>query len=270
MAPLLLFVQGDVTLLSQPQLAIVGSRNPSASGLEFAKQFAKDMIRADLVVTSGMALGIDGAAHRGALAANGKTIAVLGTGPDTIYPKHHQQLAEEIVANGATVTEFPTGVKALPAHFPRRNRIVSGLSLGVLVIEASLRSGSLITARLAAEQGREVFALPGSIKNSLARGCHYLIRQGAKLVESADDIFAELGPLISAQHTQSIENNGKITPPGLDINTVKVLKALDYAPTSIDTLVARTGLTVCEIASMLLILELKGCISQSSSGYLRE
>jgi len=193
--PPLLFVRGDPAVLSRPQLGIVGSRNPTPGGRSLAEDFARSLSRCGLVVTSGMALGIDAAGHRGALRGGGTTLAVAGTGPDRIYPARHRDLARAIVEQGAIISEFAPGTPALPSNFPRRNRIISGLSLGVLVVEAACRSGSLITARLAAEQGREVFALPGSIHNPLARGCHHLIRQGAKLVEDIEDIVEELGPL---------------------------------------------------------------------------
>lgn len=208
-APPLLFVMGDPEVLHQPALAIVGSRNPSGNGRRTATDFAADLIRYGLVVTSGLAVGIDAAAHRGALAAGGLSVAVCGTGLDTVYPRSHARLAEELAAEGALISEWPPGTPALPAHFPRRNRIISGLTLGTLVVEAALRSGSLITARLAAEQGREVFAIPGSIDNPLARGCHALIRQGAKLVESAADILEELPAQIA---TLRPEHSGQASP----------------------------------------------------------
>jgi DNA processing protein len=194
--PLVLFVKGDKKILSQRQLAIVGSRSATAAGLKNAEQFAYLLAQAGLAITSGLALGIDGAAHRGALAAKGKTIAVCGTGLNHLYPKSHRSLSEKMIEDGgALVSEFPLTMLPRPENFPRRNRIIVGLSLGVLVIEAALKSGSLITARHALEQGREVFALPGSIHNPLAQGCHHLIRQGAKLVERMDDIFEELSGL---------------------------------------------------------------------------
>ena len=194
--PLVLFVNGDVQLLSMPQLAVVGSRHPSKEGLQNARAFASYLASAGLVVTSGLALGIDAAAHQGAL-EGGRTIAVLGTGPDRVYPARHHELAHRIVQQGGTlVSEFPPGTAPAAENFPRRNRVISGLALGVLVVEAALRSGSLISARLALEQGREVFAIPGSIHNPLARGCHALIRQGAKFVETGQDIAEELGALV--------------------------------------------------------------------------
>ena len=202
-APLALFVEGDAGVLGLPQLAMVGARNPTAIGRDTAAQFAEHLAHAGLAITSGLALGIDAASHRGALAGEGRTIAVQGCGPDRVYPAEHAALAREIAARGALVTEFPTGVPPLPEHFPRRNRIISGLAVGTLVVEAALASGSLITARLAAEQGREVFAIPGSIHSPLSRGCHRLIRQGAKLVESAEDIFTELGALLAGLRNEA-------------------------------------------------------------------
>lgn len=204
--PVMLYVMGDRRVLSRPQLAIVGSRNPTPMGRENARAFAKSLAGAGLVITSGMALGIDGAAHRGALEAGGKTIAVAGTGLDRVYPSRHRDLAHDIVRHGALVSEFPLGTPPKPENFPVRNRLISGLSLGTLVVEAALQSGSLITARLATEQGREVFAIPGSIHSPQSRGCHALIRQGVKLVETAQDILEELGPLASVAHQAAQEN----------------------------------------------------------------
>src|SRR6266850_2310392 len=200
-APLALYVEGNPAVLNEPQLAIVGSRNPTAAGLETAHAFAEFLGATGLTITSGLAEGIDGAAHRGALAGGGCTIAVCATGLDLVFPREHARLAREIAGRGALVSEFPIGTPARRANFPQRNRIISGLSFGTLVVEAARRSGSLITARHAGEQGREVFAIPGSIHNPLARGCHALIRQGAKLVESAEDVLAEL-PALAAAHAE--------------------------------------------------------------------
>ena len=192
-APAILFVRGNVARLSDFQIDIVGSRHPTSVGINTAMQFARHFSCLGITVTSGLALGIDGAAHKGALLGKGSTVAVLGHGLDRIYPSSHQILAEEILERGGTlVSEFPPGISPAPSHFPRRNRIISGLTLGTLVVEAALKSGSLITAQLALEQGREVFAIPGSIHNPLARGCHALIREGAKLVETASDVLEEL------------------------------------------------------------------------------
>ena len=268
-APLVLFVEGTAAALSLPQLAIVGSRNPTQLGRDTAQQFAEHLASAGLAITSGLALGIDAAAHRGALAAGGSTVAVLGCGLDTVYPREHAGLAREIAASGALVSEMPTGTPPLRQHFPRRNRIISGLSVGTLVVEAALQSGSLITARLASDQGREVFAIPGSIHNPMARGCHRLIRQGAKLVETADDIFTELGALLAGlragAHVEAPdvqEDSG----PALDKDYEILLDALGFAPAGIDTLVARTGLAADAVASMLLILELDGRVAQQPGG----
>jgi DNA processing protein len=265
-APPLLFVVGDPEVLRQPALAIVGSRNPSGNGRRTATDFAADLIRYGLVVTSGLAVGIDAAAHRGALAAGGLSVAVCGTGLDTVYPRSHARLAEELAAEGALISEWPPGTPALPAHFPRRNRIISGLTLGTLVVEAALRSGSLITARLAAEQGREVFAIPGSIDNPLARGCHALIRQGAKLVESAADILEELPAQIA---TPRPEHSGQASPdpiPSPDPERQALLDALGHGSASLDELVERAGLTPQTLSSMLLTMELQGLVEVLPGG----
>jgi DNA processing protein len=290
-APIGLFVRGDPAVLSLPQLAIVGSRNPTAGGRDNATSFAAHLAQCGLAVTSGLAIGIDAAAHQGALAAGGATVAVCGTGLDIDYPAANGALAEAIAKRGALVSEFPLGTPALQANFPRRNRVISGLSLGTLVVEAAVRSGSLITARLAAEQGREVFAIPGSIHNPLARGCHQLIRQGAKLVEIGDDIFAELRALVGAhvsagasalapalQVAVSDERNSGAAGPGaraaaapiLDKAYEILLDALGFEPAGVDTLVERTGFAADEVASMLLILELDGELESRPGGrYVR-
>ena len=268
--PPLLFVRGEPALLSRPQLAIVGSRNPSAGGCSLAEDFARALGRAGLVITSGMALGIDAASHRGALQAKGETLAVAGTGPDRIYPARHRSLAQAIVAQGAIISEFSPGTPALPGNFPRRNRIISGLSLGVLVVEAACKSGSLITARLAAEQGREVFALPGSVHNPLARGCHQLIRQGAKLVETIDDIIEELGPLAAVSEPGSTAaGQAESDTAALPDEQRQLLASLGFEPVSIDTLVERCGLTADVVSSMLLNMELQGCVTSSGGRYCR-
>lgn len=268
--PPLLFVRGDPGLLSRPQMAIVGSRNPSSGGRSLAEDFAQSLGLAGLVVTSGLALGIDAASHRGALRAGGNTVAVAGTGPDRIYPARHRELAQSIVERGAIVSEFSPGTPALPANFPRRNRIISGLSLGVLVVEAACKSGSLITARLAAEQGREVFALPGSIHNPLARGCHRLIRQGAKLVEEVNDILEELGPLAAFTTQQLAENTaGDVDSDAVPGDQQQLLVALGFEPVSIDALVARSGLTADVVSSMLLNMELQGRVTSNGGHYCR-
>lgn len=270
-APLALFVRGDASLLAQPQLAVVGSRNPTAAGRETAQAFAAHLARCGLVITSGLALGIDAAAHEGALAAGGATIAVCATGLDRVYPAAHRPLAERIAAQGALVSEYPPGTPPRAEHFPRRNRIISGLTLGTLVVEAALRSGSLITARLAAEQGREVFAIPGSIHNPLARGCHRLIREGAKLVESAQDILEELAPQLGACLTAAPPSApAPRTPDTLDPDYRRLLDALGFAPASVDALVERTGFSADVVSSMLLLLELTGKVASAPGGrYVR-
>lgn len=269
--PPVLFVHGQPSLLSLPQLAIVGSRNPSPAGAETAAQFATYLAGSGLVISSGLALGIDAAAHEGALAAKAPTIAVAGTGLDRVYPARHRTLAHAIAERGALVSEFPIGTPPLPQNFPRRNRLISGLSLGILVVEAALQSGSLITARLGAEQGREVFAVPGSIHNPLARGCHRLIRDGAKLVETAQDIWEELGALAGVNvDLQPHEKSSKIDAPANDPEYQVVLDCLGYDPLPIDILVERCGLTAEAVSSMLLVLELQGRITALPGGrYLR-
>lgn len=262
-APPLLFVNGRTELLQTPQLGIVGSRNPSAGGHDNAFNFARSLTRAGLTVTSGLALGIDAAAHQGALAGNGQTVAVTGTGLDRVYPARHHELAHEIAARGALISEFPVGTPPLADHFPRRNRIISGLSLGILVVEAAPKSGSLITARFATEQGREVFAIPGSIHNPLARGCHNLIRQGAKLVETIDDIVDELGLMVNPGSPLK-SNFGDVSD--LDASALKLLSIMGHDPVSIDTLVARSRLSAEAVASILLVLELQGMVSCPAGG----
>lgn len=269
--PPVLFVHGTPAILLQPQLAIVGSRNPSRSGIETAYGFAESLSRHGLAITSGLAMGIDAASHRGALAAGGTTIAVVGTGLQRVYPARHKPLAHEIAAGGALVSEFPLHKPPLAANFPRRNRIISGLSIGTLVVEAALRSGALITARMATEQGREVFAMPGSIHNPLARGCHALIRQGAKLVETDHDILEELAhiyPIHLTVENGTILNNNELNQ-NLDTNHMKILNNLGFDPTPIDLLVERTGLAVNTISSLLLTLELQEQVSSSGGLYFR-
>lgn len=260
--PPVLFVKGHAELLGGPQIAIVGSRNPSPLGINTAIEFAQALAAAGFVITSGMALGIDAASHQGALNVNGRTIAVAGTGLDRVYPARHKQLATQIVEHGALVSEFPPGTAAKANHFPRRNRIISGLSIGLLVVEAAQQSGSLITARLALEQNREVFAIPGSIHNPLARGCNALIRQGAKLVETAQDIFEELG-----QYNQSpIIHAPQINQMSLDLEQQNLLKLIAYNPTTVDTLVQESGWSVEVVSSILLVLELQGYIAAAAGG----
>jgi DNA processing protein len=269
-APLVLYVEGSVTALSLPQLAVVGSRNPTALGRDTAMQFARHLAQSGFTITSGLALGVDAAAHRGALSVPARTVAVVGRGLDAVYPAENESLARAIIAgNGACVTDLPIGTPPLRQNFPRRNRILSGLAAGTLVVEAALQSGSLITARLAAEQGREVFAIPGSIHNPMVRGCHRLLRQGARLVETVDDIFAELGPIIGEIRRNVMENAPSVAAtaaPLLDKEHEILLDALGFESTGLDTLVVRTGLNAGAVASMLLVLELDGRVQQQPGG----
>ena len=264
--PVCLYLRGVRGVLAQPQLAIVGSRNPTPGGCLNAEAFAEALTHAGLTVTSGLALGIDGCAHRAALAAGGGTIAVAATGLDRVYPARHRELAHQIAERGALVSEFPLGTPPRREHFPQRNRLISGLSLGVLVVEAALKSGSLITARLAAEQGREVFAIPGSIHSPLTRGCHQLIRQGAKLVETAQDILEELGPLAQAARSGGAGAARPPTAAALEPSMAGLLEHLGYDPVAPDTLVERSGLTPEAISSMLLQMELRGLIAACPGG----
>ncbi|MCF7969724.1 MAG: DNA-processing protein DprA [Methylococcaceae bacterium] len=263
--PPILFARGDVDLIHFPQIAIVGSRNPSSSGIQIATDFAHSLSTTGFTITSGLALGIDAASHRGALAAQGKTIAVTGTGLDRVYPATHKQLATDIVNNGVLISEFPPGTSAKANHFPRRNRIISGLCIGLLVVEAAKQSGSLITARMALEQNREVFAIPGSIYNPLARGCNSLIREGAKLVETTQDILEELAHLFQPPTipAPSLPTSNR---PSLDTEQQKLLNYIQYSPTSIDQMVTESGFSVENIASHLLMLEIQGYISPTNGG----
>jgi len=263
--PPLLFVRGDPALLSAPQLAVVGSRNPSRGGCDNARAFSEHLVQAGLAITSGMALGIDACAHDAAMAAGGKTIALAATGLDRVYPAAHRELAHRIAAQGALVSEFALGTPPRREHFPRRNRLISGLSLGVLVVEAALKSGSLITARLAAEQGREVFSIPGSIHSPLARGCHALIRQGAKLVETAQDVLEELGALaqfVAVPASGASPVSGAAPEPAQQL----LLDLIGYDPIEIDTLIGISGLTAGALSSMLLHMELCGLIETRPGG----
>ncbi len=263
--PPLLFVRGNEHILSQPQIAIVGSRNPSASGLQTATAFAKSLSQAGFIITSGLALGIDAASHQGALNAGGETIAVAGTGLDRVYPARNKRLATDIVNSGALISEFPPGTAAQANHFPRRNRIISGLCMGLLVVEAAQRSGSLITARMALEANREVFAIPGSIHNPLARGCNALIKEGAKLVENTHDIFDELVEYNQQPEDDFQENLQSV----LDLEQQNLLNLIMFSPTSIDWLVQESGYSVEVISSMLLMFELQGSIATVPGGYIR-
>jgi len=271
-APAILFTRGDVQLLSGPQLAMVGSRNASPSGLKTARDFAADFAATGLTVTSGLAAGIDTATHEGALNQIGRTIAVVATGLDEVYPRSNLSLARSIVKKGCMISEFPPMTPARRAHFPQRNRLISGLSLGVLVVEADTRSGSLITARLAGEQGREIFAIPGSIHSPTSRGCHQLIRQGAKLVETTADVLLEIRTGLEIElnlstakaHTNEIpamadENN-------LDPESINVLNQVDFAPTPLEDIAAHSNLAIELVLSKLLQLELAGKISPLPGG----
>jgi DNA processing protein len=263
--PAALYVLGSAAALSSPQLAMVGSRSPTPAGRTTAHEFAAWFVRAGLTVTSGLAVGIDAASHEGALAGGGQTVAVCGTGLDLVYPPEHHGLAQRIAAHGALVSEFPPGTGPARANFPRRNRVISGLSVGTLVVEAARHSGSLITARLAVESGREVFAIPGSIHSALSRGCHQLIKQGAKLVEEAADVLSEL-QISVPKEPLTAQSMAAPKPRVLDKEYEMLLDALGFEPATIDTLVARTQLPGESVASMLLILELEGRVASLPGG----
>lgn len=272
--PASLFVAGNPALLLGPQIAIVGARSASSQGAANAREFARALARSGLTITSGLADGIDGAAHSGALEAGGSTIAVVGTGADLVYPRKHRELSERVAQHGALVSEYPLGTSARPEHFPQRNRLIAGLSLGTLVIEASLQSGSLITARLAGEMGREVFALPGSIHNPLARGCHRLIRDGARLTETAQEVIEALVPGAQAlgaelrSRLDSAPGVGSAERPAReeDPDYANLLAALGEAPLGLDQLVGLTGLKPAALSSMLLLLELEGAVAPAVNG----
>jgi len=260
--PSLLYVKGRLEALNRPGIAIVGSRNATAQGIENARAFAHTLAGGGLCVVSGLALGVDAAAHDGAMAAGGDTVAVIGTGADRMYPARNKALAERIVTQGAIVSEFPLGTPAAAHNFPRRNRIISGLARGVLVVEAAPGSGSLITARQAVDQGREVFAIPGSIHSPLAKGCHQLIREGAKLVETAQDILEEQAFSTSFDAVHRPQETAATAPETED----PVLDAMGYDPVTIDTMVHRTGLTTETLYAMLLDMELEGRVSRLPGG----
>ena len=264
--PPVLYVKGRTDLLSRSSVAIVGSRNATQQGLQNAERFAQALSHAGVTVVSGLALGIDAAAHEGALStvdAHGSTVAITGTGLDLVYPAKHRALAHRIAVEGCLVSEYPLGTPAIAANFPRRNRLISGLSQGVLVVEAALQSGSLITARSALEQGREVFAIPGSIHSPLAKGCHQLIRQGAKLVESAQDILEELRWHQSAASAQSK------TAPVISADAGLLLEAAGHDPVSVDELARRTSMPMMAIQAGLLELEMQGHIEMLAGGMYR-
>ena len=295
--PAALYVVGDPDVLWQPQLAVIGSRNPTAGGRANTRDFATELSRQGLTITSGMASGIDSEAHRAALDAGGFTVAVLGTGADVIYPESGRDLAGRIAKQGALVSEFPPGTSAKREHFPSRNRIISGLSLGVLVVEAGLRSGTLITARLAGEQGREIFAIPGSIHNPMSKGCHRLIREGARLVENVAEIQQELaamaGQLAGDLRQQLASEESNAGHPALDLEAsqpnvatgaseqagvlsdppwkddpeyLELWECLGYEPCPVDTLIDRSGLTARAVSAMLLMLELRGMVEAHPGG----
>lgn len=255
--PLLLYVKGRLNLLNCPALAVVGSRNATPQGISNAEGFARSLSNAGLCIISGMAHGIDAAAHRGALPGIGSSIAVVGTGLDKVYPSANRGLAHALAGQGALISEFPLGTPPLAANFPRRNRIISGMSAGCLVVEASLQSGSLITARLALEQDREVFAIPGSIHAPQSKGCHALLKQGAKLVETAQDILEELGSLRVAPASSTAAQQS---------TEAVLLEQIGFDPVSLDTLSTRCGLTVSQLSAMLLTLELEGHVSALPGG----
>lgn len=262
-APLFLFYHGDLAALQQPMVGMVGSRNPTPYGLEWAQSTAAALAAANITVVSGLALGIDGAAHQGAL-QTGRTVAVLGSGPDVIYPQRHLGLAQMTMQKGLLLSEFPPGTQPKPEHFPSRNRIISGLSLGVVVVEAAIRSGSLITARFAAEQGRDVFALPGAVTNPLSHGCHQLIREGAILAEHAEHILQELELLQHAEPQQ-----GSLLTEDPPSATPLLITHVDYTTTSIDVIAIRTALSISQLLPQLLDLELQGWLQQVPGGYRR-
>ena len=272
--PLALWIDGARSdLLNSPQLAMVGSRKPTANGRETARRFARYLSERGLTIVSGLATGIDGASHRGGLQGCGSTVAVLGSGSDVLFPRSHKRLAAEIIDKGLIVSEFPPGTPPLAAHFPQRNRIIAGMSAGTLVVEAARRSGSLITARLAGNYGREVFAIPGSIHNPMAKGCHRLIQQGAKLVEDAADVLVELPPLL--QLAVETEAQTVDTPSDAPVETESLasrpgykdlLAALGFDPCGISDLARRTGLTAAELSSMLLLLEMEGLVEALPGG----
>jgi len=272
-APLVLYTRGDTGLMARDQIGIIGSRKATRAGLDHARRFASELSTRELLVTSGLALGVDGAAHAGALDAGCPTIAVIGCGLDRIYPHQHRRLGERVIASGLMISEYPPGTPARAAHFPQRNRIISGLSRGVLVVEAGLRSGSLITARMALEQGREVFAIPGSVHSPVARGCHHLIKQGARLVETVDDILEELGAWWSPLHTPEPasepepKRHDKGPLAGLDSREIAVFEALGYDPQSTDALSSATGLPADQLMQSLLLLELQGLVSSAPGGF---
>jgi DNA processing protein len=271
--PILLYVKGRRELLSRPSLAVVGSRNATTQGVVNAEKFSEVLSQAGLTIVSGMALGIDTAAHQGGLSAAGSTIAVIGTGADIVYPARNRGLAHRIAEHGCLVSEYPLGMPAIASNFPRRNRIISGLARGVLVIEAAAQSGSLITARMAAEQGRDVFAIPGSIHSPLSKGCHLLIKQGAKLVESAQDVLEELPSFQVAVSKQAAGNYSSAefstAATASDPDEERLLSAMGFDPVDTDTLALRCGKDAASLNTQLLMLELNGQIERLPGGSYR-
>ena len=260
--PRRLYVEGQVGDWLRPAIAVVGSRKPTAAGEEFAFHLAHGLAEYGIVVVSGLALGIDSAAHKGAMAAGGLTIAVCGTGLDIVYPRQNRILADQIKTTGGLVSEFCIGTGVRPHHFPRRNRLISGLTLGTVVVEAGRQSGSLITARNAAEQGREVFAVPGSVFSPLSRGPNALIRDGARLVESVSDITEELSLMLP-------QARRKVITTALGLQPMELLAAIGEVPTPVNQLIDRTGLTVAEVSSMLITMELEGVVTRVGGGFIR-
>lgn len=260
--PIVLYAKGQLDALQQKNLAVVGSRNPSIVGSENARHFSRELARYAITIVSGLALGIDAQAHLGCLEARGKTVAVLGTGIDRIYPHRHGKLAEHIVAEGLLISEFPLKSPPIAGHFPRRNRIISGLSLCTLVIEAAIQSGSLITARTALEQNRDVLAIPGSIHNPLARGCHHLLQQGAKLVTSINDVLDEL------RVDQPLQTTDKPVI-SLASNKENLVKFIGFELTTVDQIIMRSGFDIEDVTVKLAELELQGVVSAIPGGYMR-
>ncbi len=269
--PVVLFVGGDDALLARPQLAIVGSRKASHYGIECARRLAATLAADGIVVTSGMAAGVDAAAHRGALDVHGGTVAVYGCGIDRVYPHHHRDLAAAITASGAVVSEFPLGAAPRPYHFPRRNRIISGLSRATIIVEAAANSGSMTTARHALDQGRDVFAVPGSVNNPNAAGCHQLLKDGAGLVEHAGDILPLFDDVLAARATHTArENPARENTAGVAANEQRLLEACAFDAASFDDIVRRSGLTPPEVSSILSALEVRGLVrSLAGNTYLK-
>lgn len=266
--PAVLFIRGDASLLNRPQIAMVGSRTPSPGGIRAATELASELVSAGWIITSGLALGIDAAGHRAALNQGGKTIAVLGSGLDCIYPYRNRSLADEIAQTAALVSEFSPECRPLAKHFPQRNRIISGLCLGICVVEANMNSGSLITAKLGLDQGREIFAVPGSIFNAMASGCHNLIKDGAYLVSSVEDILSVLNQTTAAWGITgpTIKEQKRLE---LDYNCHKLLQWVGFESTPIDQIVQNSGYSVAKATEGLLSLELAGYIRSIPGGYVR-